>query len=204
MWLQGGQDPSSAVILQVRERRISKESNALENVWSQPIRTQSDSFKVTTASWFLGTPTLGVASMFQVIYRYYKKRGPCQQQGGESIIPDIKLQEIPNARVGGVSCGMVWNLLAKCCLIFYRNILSAWGDDPDVGGTHLPSYLRKYQFSALFPLQVRRECVWTWAACVCQQGAEVIEQRSWESGETWAVTTDHRLLMANRNLIPSF
>lgn len=89
----------------------------------------------------------------------------------------MKLQEIQNARVGGVSCGMMSNPLAKCCLVFHRNTLSARGDGPDVGGTHLPSYLRKYQFSALFPLQVRRECVWTWEACVCQQGAEVIRAK---------------------------
>lgn len=91
----------------MRGRRTSKESNGLENVWSQPGRAQSESFKVTRASWFLGTPTLGIASMFRVIYKYYKKKGPCQQQGGESVIPDIKLQEIPKARVRGVSCGMV-------------------------------------------------------------------------------------------------
>lgn len=36
--------------------------------------------------------------------------------------------------------------------LFSGNILPALGDHSDVGRTHLPCYLRKYQFSALLPI----------------------------------------------------
>lgn len=123
---------------------------------------------MTGASCFPGTPPLGAASKFKIRSGYCKKRGHASNKGEESLIPDIQLQETANSIVGGVR---LWNSVKSVSKMFprffYRNILSARGDGPEVGGTHLLSYLRNYQPSALLPIMhQKRICLDSGAMCV--------------------------------------
>lgn len=54
------------------------------------------------ASWFPGTPPLGAASKFKIIYGYNKERGHASTKGEESVISDAELQELAHSMVGGV------------------------------------------------------------------------------------------------------